>query len=82
MLTGTLFAPEVERMAHLTQPGMAYFADSGPAGETCQNCAHFDLHDETGRRRKAHCRKYAEMTHRCGPMVPKRTPACKYFVAK
>ena len=82
MLTGTLFDPEVERMAHLTQPGMAYFAESGPAGETCQNCSHLDLHDDTGRRWKAHCLKYTKMMSRCGPKVPKWTPACKYFMAK
>ncbi len=82
MLTGTLFDPEVESMAHLTQPGMAHFAGGGPVGEKCQDCAHFDLPDNFGRRWKAHCRKYTEMMSRCGAMVPKSTPACKYFVAK
>ncbi len=82
MLTQGLFEPEVELEWRATQPGMAFFAHTGPVGETCQNCAHFDLPDKPGRRWKAHCRKYTKMTSRCGAMVPKVTPACQYFARR
>lgn len=82
MLAGTLFEPEVERMARVIQLGVAYFAESGPVGATCPNCSHLDLRDRTGGRWKAHCLKFTEMTSRCGPKVPKHSPACKYLVAK
>ncbi len=82
MLTGTLFDPEVDRMARLTPPDMAYFADSGPVGAMCESCSHIDPRDETGRRWKGHCKKYTKMTGRCGPNFPRRTPACKYFIGR
>jgi hypothetical protein len=70
-----------------THRGMAHFAGSGPAGETCASCKHFGLWQEihnalgllTGRKwHRGKCGKAFQMTAAIGPMVPPETAACKY----
>ena len=57
--------------------GMAYFSDTGPFGTHCGKCLFFQPHGRAG-----HCNKYTDMMHQRGAQIPKRTPSCKYFVAK
>lgn len=89
-LTGT--SPE----AAATQPGMAYFADTGPFGATCGGCAFKNYTRLSSREtfnarngefyhksyRVSGCRKFYEMTGKHGPEVEAVTHACRYFDEK
>jgi hypothetical protein len=57
------------------RPGMAYFAGSGPFGETCGNCSHLGTS-------KARCEMFKRLTGRRGQEVDRHNAACKYFVAR
>jgi hypothetical protein len=72
--------------------GMAYFAGSGPPGETCQGCA---LHGYRRQRTSGWdaelqqfttktyyyngCAQFKKLTGRHGPPVAKTNRACKYW---
>lgn len=60
-----------------TKSGVAYFSDTGPFGTFCGKCQFYKPHGRAG-----YCTKYTEMMHEEGAQVRKRTPSCKYFVAK
>ena len=82
--------------ATITEPGMAYFAGSGPAGKFCGDCAFRGYHrfrgkkeynDHTGEWYESTywyggCQKFKDLTGRAGPMIDKRLHACKYFEQK
>jgi hypothetical protein len=55
-----------------THKGMAYFANTGPLGSKCNDCAEY-----MGR-----CKAFARMTGKMGPTFPGDTGACKYFTDK
>lgn len=65
-------------------PGMAYFADTGPAGKTCGDCAHRGYyrttHDDKTFRTGG-CRMFPRLAGRHGPPVKREWLACKYFEA-
>lgn len=72
--------------------GMASFQGSGPAGKTCESCAHrgywrtgkpkfnrqTGMLEETGYRSNS-CAMFLKLTHRHGPAVEKKYRACKYY---
>jgi hypothetical protein len=63
----------------LTEPGQAFFGGSGPAGETCEGCKHFQPY-----RTRCHhgtCRIYrALMPHiEKAPGFDADASACKFF---
>jgi hypothetical protein len=62
------------------KPGMAFFANSGPFGETCGNCQHLD---RAGRRKgQGRCLMFRKLTGRCGEKIDPGYSACKYFEVK
>lgn len=87
---------ELEAQIAVTNPGMAYFADTGPFGRTCADCAFLgyrresskthwsdDLQMEVAKNyRWGGCEKFMRLTGRHGPPVPPESLACKYFEAK
>jgi hypothetical protein len=85
-----MYADELERQAGLTYPGQAYFADSGPFGAICGECAFWtyrraflDRAGNTTRTGRAPgCRKFLDLAGEHGPGVPKEAHACKYFERK
>jgi hypothetical protein len=80
-LTGTKDAQR------LTEPGMAFFADTGPVGKTCGECK-FKGYWRTlisksgfpiGSKRSGGCAKFHALTGTHGPAIDKNLRACKYF---
>lgn len=88
-----LTAGSVEQNA--TEPGMAFFAHTGPIGMTCGDCRfrgywrrgndkidpRTQLWVET-RYRVYACEKYKLLTGIHGPSIKGDLPSCKYFEAK
>lgn len=78
----------------ITESGMAYFAGTGPAGETCGTCKLRNyrrerkvLNQETQKwdiviYNYGGCRKFYEMVGAHGPRVNRGLLACKYFEKK
>ena len=73
-----------------TQPGMAFWAGTGPAGQTCGDCV-FKGYWATkvnksgtpvGSRRSKGCAKFRDLTGTHGPAINQYLPACKYFEAR
>lgn len=67
------------------QPGMAYFAGTGPEGKTCGSCAHRGYQRESvgGKAYSVtSCRQFKRMTGRHGSPVGSDWKACKYYEAK
>jgi hypothetical protein len=68
---------------------MAFFAWTGPEGETCKSCQHWDRPEHLpGGKAAAQlaypCLKARELANRARrsgrlPAVPAATPACRYF---
>ena len=54
------------------KPGMAYFAGSGPFGETCGNCKYFDTARSTHKKCKAPCAMFKKLTGR-GAVVDRKS---------
>jgi hypothetical protein len=74
---------ELAEQVRRTPPGMAHWAGTGPAGQTCAGCGHYGYWYETrtgksGRRASA-CELYFRRCHTHGNTLPAATPACKYF---
>jgi hypothetical protein len=61
----------------LTEPGVAFFAATGPKGEVCAHCQHF----EPGRKKfRGTCKIYKSlMPTSAAPSFDADTSACKYF---
>ena len=83
--------PVFETKRQRTYPGMAHFAESGPARKTCRDCALWTgcgqesgYYAKKGRHggslKPRPCSKYKNMMQSIGPGVPHSAPACKYFV--
>ena len=88
MSEGAPFDEILAYQIRTTRPGMAHWANSGPFGATCGECAHFgcrkQVRDAAGNivsttRVKGGCAKFLALTGKHGPAVPPSTPACKYF---
>jgi hypothetical protein len=73
----------VSRQQAITAPGMAYFAGTGPRGETCGKCLYWKYRYLTANgavARSNGCRKYYEMMNsKKGPDILPNLAACKYF---
>ena len=61
--------------------GMAFFAGSGPAGETCGSCRHLDRKTRYGIS-KARCVMFQKLAGRKGETIDPKYLACKYFEAR
>jgi hypothetical protein len=81
------YDPVLSAQIAKTKPGMAHWAGSGPFGRTCADCAYFgywrQVQNAAGNtvatKRYHGCGKFFALTGRHGPIVPKRTEACRYF---
>jgi hypothetical protein len=60
------------------KPGMAYFAGTGPFGETCGTCLHRGCIGAKGRRVNG-CAVFKSLTGRHGCVVNQYNHSCKYF---
>jgi hypothetical protein len=61
--------------------GMASFQGSGPAGSTCETCAHRGYHRNTGKPAKG-CWMFLKLTHRHGPAIDRHWRACRYYAPR
>ena len=84
------YSDAVEHRIRTTHPGQAFFANSGPFGATCSDCAHLgyrrQIRNENGdivkTVRHGGCEKFYQLTNKHGPRVPVNAAACRYFVRK
>ena len=73
-----------------TQPGQAHFANTGPFGATCGECAFYgyfrkflnDSGDTIKTKYRNGCAKYLQLTGKHGPCFPASAGACRYFERK
>ena len=73
-----------------TQSGQAHFANTGPFGATCEECAFYSYFrkflnssgDVIKTQRRNGCAKYLQLTGKHGPGFPASTSACRYFTRK
>lgn len=63
-----------------TQPGMAHFAGTGPDGQVCGGCLHWQ---SIPRGSKMHCAKYVDLTgdRKLKPVLSS-TWACRHWVKR
>jgi hypothetical protein len=77
----------LEHQIRTTRPGMAHWANSGPFGTVCGECAHLGYFKTrrtmAGDMIKAQhvraCAKYRALTGKHGAVLPANTPSCRYF---
>ena len=86
MSIGSLNLTEQMPEAAITEPGMAYFAGTGPFGKTCGGCKHFGTrrrvnHNDGSHSFKSHdgCDQYTRMIGSHGVAISPKLRACKYF---
>jgi hypothetical protein len=80
----------VEHQIRATRPGMAHFANTGPFGTVCGECAYWGYFktrrttagDAVKTKHVSACAKYRELTNKHGPVVPANTPSCRHFVRR
>ena len=74
---------KLEQQVRRTPAGMAHWANTGPVGATCKQCAHHgDIAGDDGRSRRNRCSKYRALTSNIGGVVPSDTPACRHFLVR
>ena len=84
------YSDQVEHQLATTYEGMAFFANSGPVGETCGNCLFYgyfkSVYNQAGvvasSVRTRGCAKYQQLTGKNGPPIPASAAACRYFARK
>ena len=88
-MLGTKHLTSTSGQQKLAAPGMAYWADTGPAGRVCGECVHKGYWRtlvnkaglSTGRRRSQGCAKYLALTGEHGPGISPSLRACRYFAS-
>lgn len=84
------YSDVLEHQIATTYEGMAFFANSGPFGETCGNCLFFGyyktMYNQAGTAvssvRTRGCAKYKQLMGKNGPPIPASAAACRYFAHK
>jgi hypothetical protein len=84
------FPETLEHQIRTTHEGQAHWANTGPFGATCGECAFLGYFrewlDKFGNTTKAThtggCAKFFELTKKHGPVVPANAAACRYFQRK
>src|SRR6516162_11210839 len=84
------YSAALEHQINTTHAGQAHFANSGPFGATCGECAHLGYYkhhlnvagDNIKTTHHGGCAKYRELTGSHGPVVPSHASACRYFQRK
>jgi hypothetical protein len=75
------YGEEVERQIDRSFAGMAHFAGTGPAGETCSTCIYHDRQNGRGSKAngfEARCLKATQLFGGYGPRVPAKAAACRH----
>jgi hypothetical protein len=83
----SIHSEQLEHQLRTTHRGMAHFANTGPFGRTCSECAYWgyykEIRDRDGVLLKAThrhgCKKFLELTGQHGNIVPASAAACRYF---
>ena len=81
------YSDVLEHQIRTTRPGMAHFANTGPFGTICGECAHWGHHktrrtpagDAIKTQHVRACAKYHELTGKHGAVLPANTPSCRHF---
>jgi hypothetical protein len=81
------YDPVLSAQIAKTRPGMAHWAASGPPDQTCAECRYLDYQRQNqnaigaivATKQHRGCAKFFALTGRHGPIVPKRTEACRHF---
>jgi hypothetical protein len=81
------YSDVVEHQIATTRPGMAHFANTGPFGTTCGECAHLGYHktrrctsgDAVKTQHVRACAKYRELTGKHSAALPPNTSSCRHF---
>ena len=78
---GTQNDDDLSIKAGMTEPGMAYFAGTGPAGKFCGDCKFWTFYRFTkkGLDKWRGCGKFRNLTGHVGPQIDSKLHACKYF---
>src|SRR5262245_38293745 len=79
--------PELVQQIRASEPGMAHWAGSGPAGKTCGECQHWNfwrqIRNASGAvictEQHKGCQKYQQLTNKKGPEISRQLPACRHF---
>jgi hypothetical protein len=80
-----VFTAEREAQIARTEPGMAFFAGTGPFGKQCKHCKHLAYRRIAASGNSypwGGCAMFKRLTGHDGPPVPKESEACKYFEQK
>jgi hypothetical protein len=84
----TKIDPEFERRVAMTLPGMAHWAETGPPGTTCGQCARYGyeapVRDRAGNtigvtRKDKRCELFWVLMRQHGAKLPLQTPSCRHF---
>ena len=86
-MLGTANLTHTETPQKITEPGMAYFANTGPDGKVCGDCKFKGYWRRIVNARgefvrsihSGGCAKFHSLTGVHGPAINKYLPACKYF---
>jgi hypothetical protein len=84
------YSPELTAQMRATRPGQAHWAETGPIGKTCGDCAHLGYQrqhrnasgDLVKSERTGGCQRYFQLTGKHGPVVPATAGACRHFESK
>lgn len=73
---------EFTRTVGNTHEGMAHFSGTGPPGEECWHCEHWNGRRRTNAAmiRNGSCTKFQAMTGKKGATFIGTSKACKYFI--
>jgi len=91
LLTPYLTRPQGEALASqqaATVPGMAFWAMTGPEGETCRTCKFWGVSSRFRRNPEGYllprrCMMFTRLSHGAiGAGIPDAQAACKYFKAR
>jgi hypothetical protein len=74
------------RAAHVTHPGQAHFAGSGPEGRECWHWQNEGYQSRNGKwhglMKPARCRKFQMLTRKVGDRIRDDAPSCRHFEAR
>jgi hypothetical protein len=81
------YSDTLEQQIRSTHRGQAHFANTGPFGATCGECAFLGYYqqrrnkagDTIGTTHRGGCQKFYQLTNAHGPIVPAHAAACRYF---
>lgn len=72
---------DITQKAEASYEGMAHFADTGPEGKICHDCAHWGAGHKSRpiATRQSGCHKWVELMKAQPKFFPGLTAACRWF---